>query len=489
MDTSTPQRYAAWSRNWFQPMVLAAMLAFSAPVARSGALEDYVQRPDPAYSWSLFHEEGGLLARYYFLRLTSQRWLDETQVDRPLWVHELRAALPRALFCGDSARTSKTAVLIISGGRNKPEAEFSRSPSTLSGVVARSFCRPVFELRQVPNQPLLFAGETATRKEDGVIAYSFDRFLRESPGDWPVQLAMVKSAVQAMNAIQEFTRQRGDIVDIEDFVVIGASKRGWTAWLTAAVDPRVRAVIPVSIDMLNLPQQFPQHFGCYGDYAPALADYKAFDIACRVNSRRGAELLQVVDPYAYRARLMLPKLVLNSAGDEFFVSDSWRFYFNGLSGDNQLRYTVNTDHGQGSDRERLGLFQLAALWIDEILAGKTPPQLDWRRERADLLVVTPSATVRKVLLWTADNPSGRDFRLETIGAAWHSRELQPDPDGSYRVRLETPSAGWRAALVEATFGGWLASSQQTYTTGVYVLPEQLPHAGPFCAHLTAAVPH
>lgn len=45
---------------------------------------------------------------------------------------------------------------------------------------------------------------------------------------------MVKSGFQAMRAVQEFTKQEG-IADIQGWVVSGASKRGWTAFLSGAV--------------------------------------------------------------------------------------------------------------------------------------------------------------------------------------------------------------------------------------------------------------
>ncbi|MGQ0699147.1 MAG: PhoPQ-activated protein PqaA family protein [Panacagrimonas sp.] len=445
----------------------------------AGTLDDYVHRPDPAYGWSLYHESSGLFARNYFLKLDSQRWLDESRVDRPLWTHELRAALPRSLFCGSTANTSKVAIIIIGGGRNKPELGREARPE--AGFVARTFCRPVFELRQVPNQPLLFAGESKTRKEDGLLAYSADQYLKSDAADWPAHMAMVKSVTQAMTAIQEFSRTREEIPDIDEFILIGTSKRGWTAWLTATTDPRVRGIVPVSIDMPNLREQFRHHLRSYGEYSPALKDYKEFNIACRLNNNsRGQALLGIVDPISYLERLTVPKLILNSAGDEFFVSDSSRFYYDRLQGAKRLRYTLNTEHSQGEPAERAQLFRMARNWVNDILAGREPPGLEWHTYADGTLVVQASQTPREVLLWTADNPSARDFRLDTIGPAWHSTVLSADEDGRYRVRLETPAAGWRAALVEARFGGWFNGSQQVYTTGVHVVPEELPFSGPFC---------
>lgn len=469
---------------WRLTAALVLLIGLMPLPAAAGPLEDYVSRADPAQGWAQYAETRGVLAQYHFLRLTSQQWLDATRVNRPVWEHEVRVAQPRSLFCGETARTSKTAIIVVSGGRNRKDGAMDSEASWLHGVLAQAFCRTIVELKQVPNQPVVFADETASRKEDGIIAYTFDRYLRGVEGDWPVQLAMVRSVTQAMTAIQEFSRTREDVPDIEDFVLIGASKRGWTTWLTAAVDPRVRAIVPVSIDMAGIAQQFPHHYSAYGAYAPALKDYTAFDIACRMGGERGRELMQIIDPIAYRERLKMPKLILNSAGDQFFVSDSWRFYYDELIGTKRLRYTVNTDHGQAVGRTkaftRFKLFIQARNWINDVLDGREPPGLDWERNADDELVVTPSGAPREVRVWTAHNPAGRDFRLETLGPAWQARVLRADADGRYRVKLEKPARGWQATLVEASFGGFTELSQQVYTTGVYVLPETLPFT-PSCA--------
>jgi PhoPQ-activated pathogenicity-related protein len=47
---------------------------------------------------------------------------------------------------------------------------------------------------------------------------------------------MTKSVVRAMDAIQAFSRTRDDLTNIDDFLLISMSKRGWAAWLAAAVD-------------------------------------------------------------------------------------------------------------------------------------------------------------------------------------------------------------------------------------------------------------
>ena len=465
--------------------VVAWLCQLPVSAATDESLRAYVQRPDPAYAWSLHHEESGLLARYYFLRLQSQTWLDDSRVDRSLWWHELRGAQPRSIFCGPSADRSTTAVLIISGGSNRDK--LSKNPADFAGAIARNFCRPVFELKQVPNQKLTFADETEPRKEDELLAYSAMRSLKGDAADWPAHKAMVKSTAQAMTAIQEFSRQRDEIPDIEDFVLIGASKRGWTAWLTGAVDDRVRGIIPVVIDVLNIEAHLQHHLSSYGEYAPALTDYAAYDIACSLKSERGDALLDIIDPYRYRTQLSLPKFVLNSAGDEFFISDSSRFYYDDLPGNKRLRYTLNTDPGQGAFADRFRLFQQAGNWVDDIVAGREPPDIHWRPDEDGAYVIETSVKPAKLKLWRAHNPKARDFRLETLGPEWTSETIKADKDGVYRVKLETPEKGWTAYLAEATFGGWFRKgSRQTYTTQVKVFPEALPYSGPTCDSRIAA---
>ena len=39
---------------------------------------------------------------------------------------------------------------------------------------------------------------------------------------------------------------------VSQFIVAGASKRGWTTWLTGAVDSRVIAIIPIVMGSLAI---------------------------------------------------------------------------------------------------------------------------------------------------------------------------------------------------------------------------------------------
>ena len=67
----------------------------------------------------------------------------------------------------------------------------------------------------------------------------------------------------------------------------------------------------------------------------------------RLNTPEFKALMRIEEPYQYRDRLTMPKLILNASGDQFFLPDSSQFYFDGLRGEKHLRYVPNADHSLG----------------------------------------------------------------------------------------------------------------------------------------------
>ena len=114
--------------------------------------------------------------------------------------------------------------------------------------------------------------------------------------------------------------------------------------MTAAADARVAGIMPIVIDVLNMDVSMRHHFSAYGFWAPAIGDYVHHQIMDRRNSPRYAELLGLVDPFAYRDRYTMPKCLINATGDQFFLPDSSQFYFDQLPGEKHLCYVPNADH-------------------------------------------------------------------------------------------------------------------------------------------------
>ena len=134
-------------------------------------------------------------------------------------------------------------------------------------------------LQQVPNQPLTFTGDGVPRREDALLAYGWDRFLRSGDATWLPRLPMTKSVVRAMDTVVDFcATPDGGGLPIDSFVVAGSSKRGWTTWTTAVVDPRVVAIVPMVIDVLNVEESLRHHYRAYGFWSPAISEYVALHI-------------------------------------------------------------------------------------------------------------------------------------------------------------------------------------------------------------------
>jgi PhoPQ-activated pathogenicity-related protein len=431
------------------------------PLEGPTGLDRYVAQPDPSYRWTVQNrfERDGLTT--YVVDLKSQTWRSEDEVDRTLWQHWLIVAKPPKV-------TTDTAFLFITGGRNGSDPP-TRTPGEIRQI-ALATGSVVAQISMVPNQPLVFHDDGQERYEDDLIGYSVNQYLQSRDETWPALLPMVKSAVRAMDTVQALmASQEGGEIEINHFVVAGGSKRGWTTWLTSAVDDRVIACVPIVIDMLNTIESMRHHYAAYGFYAPAVGDYEQHEVLQRMNSPEYAKLSRWIDPFGYRERLTMPKFLVNSTGDQFFVPDSSQFYFDELKGEKHLRYVANSDHGlDGSD----ALVSIIAFY-QQILRGEPRPEFTWSFPDANTIQVRTQDEPKQVVLWHANNPQARDFRKDIIGPAYQSTPLTEQGDGRYVARVDTPPEGWTAFLVELTFETD-SGVPLKLTTPVRVVPDVLP---------------
>jgi PhoPQ-activated pathogenicity-related protein len=450
--------------RWFWALLLAAALTASPAAAQPTAVDRYVAKPDPAYGWKLVRTIPGEGVTTYVLELTSQTWRSAAEVDRPVWKHWLTIVKP-------ARPVGTTGFLVIWQGRNDDPAPTAPSPRSLR--IATETNTVVAEVAMVPNQPLRFSDSPErARVEDDIIAYTRVKHFSTKDDEWLVRLAMVKSGVKAMDATQEFlASEAGGRTKLDRWVVSGGSKRGWTAWLVAAVDARVQAVVPLVIDALNSEAITRHHFEALGAFSTALDDYVEHGLfPHKIGTPEYRAVLAIEDPFNYRGRprMKMPKYLIHAAGDEFFLPDNSRFYFSQLPDEKHIRYVPNAKHNlAGSD----AVESLIAFY-DAVVDGRPRPTFSWSKSADGSLVVRPKARPREVRLWQATNPKARDFRLDVIGPAYTSTVLQPRADGSYVGRVEKPAAGWTAYFVELTFesGGRFPFK---FTTEVAVTPDTL----------------
>ena len=185
-------------------LVLCSVLTCTvAPTAWSStateqALERYVAQPDASLAWREATVGRVGKAEYVEYVLTSQTWRGIE------WKHQLFILRPTT--CDKDV---KKALLFVHGGRWKPEYDGPRATASCRGkprcsrVLAESIRAPVAVLRQVPFAPMF------ERREDALIAYTFDQYLRSGEDDWPLLLPMVKSSVGAMDACRRMSTTAG----------------------------------------------------------------------------------------------------------------------------------------------------------------------------------------------------------------------------------------------------------------------------------------
>lgn len=473
----------------------------------SDVLANYVNTPaaqdDPAYHYSNALTVPGQGFTYYALNMTSQNWRTSADVNQTLWQHWVQIVVPAGTI-------SNTALLLIDGGSTNASPPASPDPALVFAALQTHTV--VIDLKDVPNEPLTFTGDnpTRTRSEDAIIAYSFDQFMDhiDAPNNetWPVLLAMVKSAVRAMDSVQSFIPTVVNNAHIDDFVVTGYSKRGWTTWLTAAVDDRVKAIMPGVFDNLNQGPQMVHHFGVYGDRDPsdlsvvggfsvAVQDYTDLNIFERMVSPEGELLSQIVDPYRYlnNGRFTIPKLLLDSAGDEFFVSDSAQYYIHDLPGtENYLRYFPNTSHGLAD--AATDVLNSTVTFYSAILNNSPLPKYSWTVEADGSIHVQTVDTPTQVKLWQITNPTQRDFRkayLDFISGGtinWTSSLLTDQGGGVYVGSTPMPASGATAFFVELTFDSPIPGNPYVFTTEIHVNTNIALAAWPFAVAPTAASP-
>lgn len=432
----------------------------AAELAQRTLLDDYVEQADDSHAWQIAATKDVDGTRIVVVDMVSQHWLTEAEVDRTEWRHWLRLSIPPKV-------TTDIGFLYITGGQNTEAMPEVLDPGMIA--IANATGSVVAELGMVPNQPLVFDGDGVPRGEDDLIAYNWAKSLSVEGSNRLVLDAMAKTGVIAMDTVSAVSATpEGGEHRVERFVVSGGSKRGWTTWLVGVVDDRVVGIVPIVFDALNSEASMRHHFASYGHFSPTVGDYVLHGILPRLGEPAVSELMRSVDPYQHRHRVTVPKLVLNATGDEFFLPDSSRFYWNELRGENYLRYVPNSPHSmQGTDV----LDTVAAFhWL--VVNDQRPPRFSWLKNDGALHVMA-SDQPEGVLLWQATNPAARDFRLAILGPAFTSTPIEADERGMYTARVPAPERGWSAWFLELTYDVG-APKPLKLTTEVVVTPDVLP---------------
>jgi PhoPQ-activated pathogenicity-related protein len=255
-----------------------------------------------------------------------------------------------------------------------------------------------------------------------------------------------------MDALQAFARQEWGVT-VRHFVVSGGSKRGWTTWLTAAADARVKAIAPLVIDTLNMKAQMPHQRRSFGKYSVQISDYTKRGLVPMPDTPEARRLWEMVDPWVHRERLKVPAMIINGANDPYWATDALNLYWDDLKCPKWVLYVPNAGHnleqrktGGVKDRQR-AMSTLAAFGYYQIHGGKMP-ELRWQHGDAGgklRLTVEATPAPRAARLWVAQAPT-LDFRRAT----WHEQPATVK-GGTVQGEVAPPADGCLAFFAELDY--------------------------------------
>lgn len=417
-------------------------------ITPANALSSYLNNADTTYHWEVQKSYNILDVQAYDLLLTSQQWREYT------WKHQLTVLIPPNIQHGG-------ALLWITGGSLReglPKWASENDAETWAlGILAASNQAVVAILRQTPNQPLY-----DDLKEDALISYTLHNFKNDGDYSWPLLFPMVKSAVSAMDAVQEFSMETANL-EITGFLVSGASKRGWTTWLTGASDSRVRAIAPAVIDVLNMPVNLDYQVEVWGDYSVEIQDYVDLGIPQAMHTTQGDDITTMIDPYSYLNKLTMPKMILIGTNDPYWPVDAVKHYFNDLPGENYLHYVANAGHDLNGGQQAL---RCISAFFDNTFSSKPYPECSWSVSETGtgitLNVMGSANAIKAVYLWSADSQD-RDFRDEV----WSSADLDAINNSIINTMVSYPETGFRAFYIDLKYTG-LNGTNYTKSTRMFV---------------------
>ncbi|MGQ9856655.1 MAG: PhoPQ-activated protein PqaA family protein [Fervidobacterium sp.] len=402
------------STRSFQKIILITFLLFVLQSVIFGSLlEKYLYNSGtPSYE-ILSVSNSPVGGKWILMNVQSQTWRGIT------WNHKVAVYIPRRLPYKEHG------IIFVTG--SAPRDPLSRVNEYT--LVAESIGAPFAILWDIPNQPLFGL------REDALIAYTLAKYLETGEEDWPLLFPMVKSVVATMDCLQQLFKDQG--LNIERFLITGASKRGWTTYLTGAVDKRVFAIAPIVYDNLNLQEQMKKQLEYYGTFSEQIKDYTRLGLTELMikNDEKILELVKSIDPYYYDIRV--PKLIIIGSNDPYWVVDSSEIYFDKLTAPKYLMVMPNEGHNIANTGE---IFNSIRAFFT-LTVNEKYTNLYWKNEESSIVLETEEE-IEYVKGWYATS-NNLDFRK----SHWQSVDLEIQNDGKKSVvKFNAPNAERNVAM-------------------------------------------
>lgn len=412
-------------------LVLASCKEVLTPPSPATAMDYYLSNDDSTYSWDVMDQYVLGDLNITVLKMISQQWRGIR------WTHEIDIICP-------AKPDGNEALLFISGGINDYGLPDWRGQDDgiirMMGQIAKDNNALVAIVSQVPNQPL-YNGLA----EDALIAFTLYNYREDGDLTWPLLFPMTKTVIKAMDAVQDYARNKLDL-KIKRFLVSGASKRGWTTWLAAAQDERITAIAPMVIDILNMAVNVDYQKEAWGDYSVEIQDYVKLGITSAIDSPQGSDLASMIDPFSYREKLDMPKMIFIGTNDRYWPVDAVKNYIGQIPGKNYIHYVPNAGHELGDGTEAL---QCLSAFFNLTRKKRLMPVCDWKIKydtSSIILNITAGDNLVRANFWHALSLD-RDFRDEIFNFA----EIQPVTFKNIDVVVKYPETGFKAFYVELVY--------------------------------------
>ncbi|MBC7489673.1 MAG: PhoPQ-regulated protein [Glaciimonas sp.] len=367
------------------------------------------------------------------------------------WKHDVDIYIPNDALTGRALVVANNGINIASDNNGiKPTFDFTEA---MAIAIAQQTKTLIVSVSNVPNQYLTYTDEGVARREDSIVAHSWKLFM-QSPETRPF-MSLHVPVMEAIFKNMDLAEKELQPWKIRKFIGTGLSKRAWSTWFAAIADTRIEAIAPFVIDIFSMDKVLDDTYQTYGENWPlAFDEYHREGITGQRKTENIDKLMRIEDPLryldsAYPQRLAIPKCILNATGDNFYVPDNTRFYFDQLPGIKALRVAPNSDHYGIRNYVETSLITL----INRLHHAVTLPRMrmQWTKSGvkkgsiSNVLQLGFSEMPVKVVQWIASNPTARDFRY-ACGIRYEATPIAPARNVT--AWMTTPGERWKSFLLK-----------------------------------------
>ncbi|KAK2192164.1 hypothetical protein NP493_37g05007 [Ridgeia piscesae] len=388
--------------------------SFCSATGTTLTLEDYVNRPDPTYTYTEVYRSRGFNHNAYFLNMTSQKWMDETFSNRPIWWHDMVISVPTKII------DPSVAFIYIGSGSNEPE---SISPSGREDTAAalrkmsQQMRTVVCHLKQIPNQPIVF-----------------------------------KAVVRAMDTVTDFTGRLTPALNITRFVIAGLSKHlqrhqqslgGWSF-----------AMYNYYVENITRYLDHPR-FELIMDLIDPYSSIRKYTVPTMIVDGTGDQFFLPDASHIFFNELPGPKY-FQMMPDHDHSLEPMKDVMNAMIG-----FTIRVITGYGFPKVSWKLIETATGGKIELNStGETPQHVRTWFAHTD-------SHLRR------DFRANFGLKATESYVDWSKDSVSDQGGGIYVAEFETPTSGWLGFLVEAVYKGPLGN-RLTLTSEVYIIPNTFP---------------